>query len=200
MSPLGRCGGPNPNVFSRPPRACAGFTARTVVGGACDAAAASRWMALLDQQCGWTRDALCRALKAKLPERAKPFTAALLRFSQGIDACSDRWPLQDTFPAPPVPRAIRSTLRSLFFFAPASHFHAMLPAKSPRSLLNPPCDPSVCSNTAGNRLFKAEKNRTGFGCIDCQVFLQPESIDRRCSPVREVFCSAAYRRNHCWER
>ena len=140
-------------------------------------------------------------LKTKLPERAKPFTAALLRFSQGIDACSDRWPLQDTFAASPAfPELLGERYTAFTAAAPASHFHAMLPAKSPRSLLNPPCDPSVCSNTAGNRLFKAEKNRTGFGCIDCQVFLQPESIDRRCSPVREVFCSAAYRRNHCWER
>ena len=150
---------------------CAGFTARTVVGGACDAAAASRWMALLDQQCGWTRNALCRAPDTKLPERAKPFTAALLRFSLGIDACSDRWPLQDTFAASPAfPELLGERYTAFTAAAPASHFHAMLPAKSPRSLLNPPCDPSVCSKTAGNRLFKAEKNRTGFGCIDCQVF------------------------------
>ena len=134
-------------------------------------------MALLDQQCGWTRNALCRALKAKLPERAKPFTAALLRFSQGIDACSDRWPLQDTFAAPPAPELLGVRYTAFTAAAPASHFHALLPAKSPRSLLNPPYDPSAGSKMAGNRLFKAKKNRTGFSRIDRRVFLQPESID-----------------------
>ena len=159
-------------------------------------------MALLDRQCGWTRNDLCRAPEDELQERAKPFTAALLRFSLGIDACSDRWPLQDTFAASPAfPELLGERYTAFTAAAPASHFHAMLPAKSPRSLLNPPCDPSVCSKTAGNRLFKAEKNRTGFGCIDCQVFFcnQRASIGR-CSPVREVSRSAAYRRNHCWER
>ena len=69
-----------------------------------------------------------------------------------------------------VPRAIRGALHSVYCGSPSLSLHAMLPAKSPRSLLNPPCDPSVCSKTAGKRLFKAKKNRTGFGCIDCQVF------------------------------
>ena len=147
--------------------------------------AASRWMALLDQQCGWTRDALCRALKAKLPERAKPFTAALLRFSQGIDACSDRWPLQDTFPAPPVPRAIRSTLRSLFFATPA-HFHAMLPAKSPRSLLNV-IRPFARKRleTGFLRLKKMKKTRMCLPSASIVEFFATSSIDssQRCCVI-----------------
>ena len=77
-------------------------------------------------------------LKTKLPERAKPFTAALLRFSLGIDACSDRWPLQDTFAASPAfPELLGERYTAFTAAAPASLFTPCCP-RNPLDLSQSP--------------------------------------------------------------